>query len=91
MDVQAAKNDVRKILKLLPPPALDKLGALLTDHIDDIAKVVPEVIDLVWPHARAAMMEAGAGILDMEELEGAWWELAAEFGWKQAPLLTPGE
>ena len=91
MDIDRAKEDMRAALKLLPPDALARIGGVLVDHLDGIAAVLPEIIDHLKPHLLSGMLEAGAGMLDMDALEKAWWSLADEFGWKPKIPLLPGK
>jgi hypothetical protein len=81
MDIDQAKNDVRAALRLIPKDALDRIGGVMVDHLDAIAARLPEIIELLWPSVRTAMMQGPAGMLDLPALEKAWWELASEFGW----------
>jgi len=83
MDKDALKRDLTKLTELLPPSFLAPVAGAIYQHRDHLEKVFPQVVALIAPHARAGMIEGGAGIFDWKEMEEAVSEALAEFG------LTP--
>lgn len=83
-DFVALKNDVVKALKCVPPTVLHVLlnvaETLVVKERDALEKALPEVLELLKPHAGAVMMEMATGILDKGELENALMEALKEAG-----------
>ncbi len=74
-DFEALKTDLVKALRTVPPTVLHVLlnvaETLVVKERDALEKALPQVLELLKPHAGAIMMEAATGILDKTELETA--------------------
>ena len=83
-DFKALKNDVVKALKHVPPTVLHVLlnvaETLVVKERDALEKALPQVLELLKPHAGAVMMEMATGILDKTELENALMQALKEAG-----------
>jgi hypothetical protein len=83
-DMVALKNDVVKALGLVPPEVLRVLHnvaeTLVTKEREGLEKALPQVLELLKPHAGAVMMEMATGILDKSELESALMDALKEAG-----------
>lgn len=82
MDMQALKTDAKKALQTLPKELVDVLlfvaNKMLAEHRGELEKAFPVITEYLKPHAMAAMMEIGCGLIDKEELERTLTEALTE-------------
>lgn len=83
-DMVALKDDVVKALGLVPREVLRVLHnvaeTLVTKEREGLEKALPQVLELLKPHAGAVMMEMATGILDKAELESALMDALKQAG-----------
>jgi hypothetical protein len=69
MDFQVLEEDLTHALKLLPDQFLKVVATLIIAHKDSLAKVIPDVMEILKSDIASAIMEGSCGILDKKELE----------------------
>jgi hypothetical protein len=73
MDLDALKADAKKALSALPPEVVNVLmfvaHKVLDEHRANLEKAFPTVLEILKPHAQAAMFEVATGIIDGKGLE----------------------
>ncbi len=89
MDMDACKSDVKRALHTLPKELVDVLlfvaNKVLAEHRGKLEAAFPLITEYLKPHAMAAMMEVGCGMLPKEELERTLTEALAEVVAERSP------
>ena len=80
MDFQRLEDEATKSLSRLPGELLTQIASTVTAHKDALVKNFPLIMEDLKPHAMAAIMEAGMGILDQDELEATLMRVLGRFG-----------
>jgi len=69
MDMDQARDDVRRELDLLPPEIVTIGAELCIRHYETLGKVAPQLLALIKPHALGAVMEVSAQLMDVKDLK----------------------
>lgn len=80
MDFEQLEKEAKESLQRLPRELLTSIGSTVLAHKDALVKNFPLIIEDLKPHAMAAIMEGGMGILEKDELEATLMRVLASFG-----------
>lgn len=82
MDLDSLRTDLNVALKQLPPDMLSELSGFVLRHKETFGTVIPALMENLFPHIKAGMMEKAMGILDLKEVEGVIMDVLKENGVK---------
>ena len=88
MDFGVLENDLTEALKLLPDEFLKIVATLIVQHKDALAKVIPDVMEILKADIATAIMEGSCGILDKKELESTIMRTLKKHGIEMPPELA---
>jgi hypothetical protein len=92
MDNEEFKTDLTNAVKKLPPKLLTTLADIATNHMEELTRVLPDIMNEMSRHIQTAMVEAAMGTLDKTGLENTIREVFVSFGVNpdfEKPVVTP--
>jgi hypothetical protein len=80
MDNEAFREDLEKAVRKLPKELLTTLAAIAKNHMAELTRVLPEIVNDMRNHIQAGMVEAAMGTLDKAGLEATVRGVFLSFG-----------